>query len=358
MPLLTYQDVRPWARAIRQQVLSRQMPPWRLDRRVGIQRYKNDRSLSDAEIRTFVRWVDAGAPFGQAADLPAPVHWTDEAWTNGKPDVVVTLPPQPVRAGDRDSWTDVIVETGLTEDRYIRSVEIRPSVSGRKVEHHAMAFLQQEGSSQTDSYLAEYALGKSGDLLPPDTGRLIKAGAKLRVNLHYHAASQDITDRTSVAFVFYPKGHVPRHEVSSITVGLFLLDNDLDIPANSVATHQAFYRLPRAARIISFQPHMHLRGKAMTLEAIAPSGEIRVLGAVDDFDINSQLAYAFADEAAPVVPAGTVLRATATYDNTAANRRNPDPTQWVGFGNRIIDEMFQCHVLVAYLDPVSLRPEQ
>jgi hypothetical protein len=255
-----------------------------------------------------------------------------------------------VPANGSDWWGDFIVETGLAENRYIKAVETKPSKAGRRTVHHALTFLMQEDDADgRDSYLSEYAIGKYGDVFPDGVGRLIMGGAKLRFNMHYHPSGEQVVDQTRVAFVFYPRGYVPRHEVTNINVGLLLLDNDLDIPANSIAVHQASYQLKRAARIISFQPHMHMRGKAMTLEAVEESGRGQILGAVEQFDFNWQVAYVYDDAVAPVLPKGTVLHATATYDNTAANHRNPDPDQWVGFGNRSIDEMFQCHVLVSYL---------
>jgi hypothetical protein len=357
MSLLTYEDARPWARAIRQRVMLRQMPPWHIDRMAGIQKFKNDRSLSQAEIGTIARWVDAGAPFGDSADLPPPVRWPDdETWTIGTPDLIVTSPTHLIASRGPDWLGDYIVETGLTEDRYVRAVETKPSKAGRQVVHHALTFLVQDaGLGTTDAYLSEYAVGKYGDVFPPGAGRLMKAGSKLRFTMHYHSVGKELADQTSVGFVFYPRGHVPKREVVDVNVGLLLLDDELDIPANRVTEHRATARLTSAARIISFQPHMHMRGKGMTLEAIYPNGSIETLGAVDRFDFNWHVAYIYADDVAPVLPAGTILRATATYDNTTGNPRNPDPEQWVGFGNRTIDEMLQCHVLLTYLDEAEYR---
>jgi hypothetical protein len=352
MSLLTYEDARPWAQSIKRRVMSREMPPWHLQRGVGIQLYKNDRSLTDAQIDTIVRWVDAGAALGDVKELPPPVKWPNgDAWAIGTPDLVVQSPTHIVAANGPDWWGDYTVSTGLTEDRYVRAIQTMPSRAGRRVIHHALTFLiQEDGSGDADSYLSEFAVGKYEDTFPGESGRLMKAGSKLRFNMHYHSIGEEIADRTSVAFAFYPKGYVPRHDVANVNVGLLLLDNELDIPANAVATHRAAYRLPRAARIISFQPHMHLRGKAMTLDAVRRDGTREALGAVDRYDFNWQVAYIFDDQVAPLLPAGTLLEATATFDNTAGNRRNPDPNLWVGFGNRSVDEMFQCHVLLTYLD--------
>ena len=357
MSLLTYEDVRPWARAIRQRVVRHEMPPWQIVPNRGIQRFKNDPSLSPAQIEVLTRWVDAGAPLGNPRDLPAPVVWPDaDAWQNGTPDLILSLPPRKIPAAGSDIWQDFILDTRLAEDRYIRVVETRPSPGGRSVVHHVATFLIQDGTEKGGSYLSEYALGKSAERFSPDTGRLMSAGAQLRVNVHDHPTGFPITDRLEVGLFFYPRDRAPRHEVVALTVGLLFLDDDLDIPANTVTTHLAAAQLTRPARLISFQPHMHRRGRAMTLEAILPDGRTEVLGAVEPYDFDTQTAYVFDDEASPVLPAGTILQVAATYDNTAANRRNPDPDQWVGFGNRTIDEMLQCHVLMTYLDDEEYAP--
>ena len=354
MSLLTYEDVRPWARAIKQSVIRREMPPWHLASGDGILRFKNDRSLTESQIQMLVRWVDAGAPLGHPRDLPAPLSWPDgDQWQSGTPDLIVSLPPRSIAAAGPDTWTDFVIDTGLSDDRYIRAVETKPSAGGRRVVHHVVTHLIQDGNDDDDTYLSEYAVGKDGEFFPEDTGRLIKAGAKLRVNIHDHPAGRQLIDRMQIGLFLHPRGTVPKHHVVARTVGLLLLDDALDVPANSTVTHHASARLTRAARIISFQPHMHRRGKAMTLEAVLPDGTRTVLGIVDRYDFGVQTAYIYADDVGPVFPAGTVLHAIATYDNTAANPKNPDPDQWVGFGNRTIDEMFQCHVLMTEIDDDS-----
>jgi hypothetical protein len=182
MSLLNYEDARPWARAIKQSVVRRDMPPWHLDPHQGIQRFKNDRSLSEAQIALLVQWVDAGAPLGDPAALPAPIAWADaDRWQLGTPDVVVSVPPRAVPAGGPDSWADYIIDTGLADDRYIRAVETKPTPSGRRVVHHIVTFLAQ-GGERGDAYLSEYAVGKDAEVFPAGTGRLIARGAKLRVN--------------------------------------------------------------------------------------------------------------------------------------------------------------------------------
>ena len=146
MSLLTYEQSRPWARSIRNRVALREMPPWHLDPTVGIQRYKNDLSLTDEQIDTIVRWVDGGAPRGDPADLPPPVEWPDEeSWEIGTPDWIVTSPEHTMYAEGTDWWPNFTVDSGLTEDRYIKAIETKPSPAGRRVVHHAVTSLAQDG---------------------------------------------------------------------------------------------------------------------------------------------------------------------------------------------------------------------
>ena len=352
MSLVTYETARPWARSIKNRVVQREMPPWHLDKTVGIQRYKNDRSLTDEEIATIVEWVDAGAPLGNPTDLPPPVEWPDEeSWEIGTPDWIVASPDHTMYAEGTDWWPTYTVDTGLAEDRYIKAIETKPSPAGRRVVHHAVTSLVQD--QETDmGYLSEYAPGKYGDIFADDTGRLIEAGSKLRFSMHYFSIGEEVTDRTSVGMVFYRRGVVPKYAVQEVNVGTDPggLYRELDIPPHSVTRHDGYYTLPEAARLISYQPHMHMRGAAMTMEAIYPSGETETLSAVDRFDFNWHVAYVYEDDVAPLLPAGTVLHTIGIHDNTAANRLNPDPTMWVGTGNRSIDDMLQNHVLLTYLE--------
>src|SRR6516165_7585939 len=151
MSLVTYEEARPWAKAIRERVIKREMPPWHINQTVGIQEFKNDRSLSDAQIATIVKWVDSGAPKGDPQDMPPAKQWPDESKWNlaemfgGPPDLIIKSPDWTVPAVAQDAWYKPVVETGLTEPRWVRAIEIHPStVKGRKITHHALATLQQE----------------------------------------------------------------------------------------------------------------------------------------------------------------------------------------------------------------------
>ena len=361
MSLLTYQDARPWARAIRQRVMLREMPPWHLDKTVGITRYKGDRSLTDAQIDTIVRWVDGGAPLGNPADLPPPLAFNDDEWTIGVPDLIVTSPEAVMYPEGSDWWPSYVVDPGLTETRYARAVETRPSREGREFVHHAIASLIDPDARDTPArlgqgepvidplegaYLSEYAPGKYGDIFPENTGRALKAGVKIRFSMHYFATGREMRDRTSVGFVLYPQGVEPESYITD----LFIHENDtIDIPPGEMTRTDTYYSLPAAARIISYQPHLHLRGRAQCMEAIYRDGRVEMLSCVDRFDFNWHVAYHYEDDVMPLLPAGTMLHLISIHDNTVTNRRNPDPTVWVGWGQRSIDDMAAAHIGVQYL---------
>jgi hypothetical protein len=354
MSLVTYEDVRPWARSIRQRVAARDMPPWHLDKTVGIRHYKNDRSLSDAEIATVVRWVDGGAPQGNPADMPAPLTFRAEGdWFIGEPDLKVTTPNDFVMySTGPDWWIDQFAEVQLTEDRWIKSMEIKPS--NPKVVHHVVVYAIEpdapEGTPEGGVQLHEYAVGKYGDIFGDNTGRLLKKGTRLRYDMHYFAIGSEQHNKTTIAFKFYPKGVVPTYQVRSQAIRN-IPNDELEVPPNTVVRTDGYFRLPRPARIDSFQPHMHMRGRGLTVEAIDPTtNRTQILSSVDHFDFNWHINYVYADEAAPLLPAGTVLHLIGIHDNTSANRRNPDPAMWVGFGERSVDDMLQVWLDVVYLD--------
>jgi len=181
-------------------------------------------------------------------------------------------------------------------------------------------------------------------VFPDGAGKLMKAGAKIRFNMHYHAIGQPVTDRTSVGIVFYPKGYTPKHVIRTI---LSPNQDDLDIPAGaSDVRSDAYYKMERPARLIGFMPHMHNRGKKQCLEAIYPDMHVEQLNCVN-YDFNWQIVYNYADDVAPLLPAGTIMHVISWHDNSVANKYNPDPRNWVGFGNRTTDDMSR-HWLTFY----------
>jgi len=388
MSLRTYQDARPWARSIKARVSTRQMPPWHIDKSVGIQHFKNDMSLTDKQIQTIVDWVDQGAIEGNPSDMPAlpPVEtklmWRAERDGFGPPDLIVKSPEYEMPAFGQDQWWRPTVNIeGLTEPRWVRMVEIRPTnLNGRKILHHSIAHVVMEADDpDLDSVnrgigggrggdqpqdpaaaaaaaiasrptLMEWAIGKSYDRYADDTGKLIKPGQKIQWDQHVHAAGEAVTAGSELGIWFYPKGQEPKHR--TYLVGFTGLKNGtagLDIPPNSIAHTEGFTVLKENTVITNFQPHFHLRGKAMQVEAILPTGETQVISYVDNFNFNWMTNYIYAEDSQPAFPKGTIIHVTAFYDNTKANKNNPDPDQWVGYGDRTVDEMAHAWMNVYYM---------
>jgi hypothetical protein len=339
MSLMTYEDVRPWAKAMKLRVTLRTMPPWFIDRSVGIAHFKDDPSLSDQEIAAISAWADNGAPRGNPSDLPRPRTFDDaDRWHIGKPDLIVSMPEEfTVAPQGPDWWGNFVADSGLTEDRYIKAVEAKPSVAGARVVHHAVESLRyDDGTSGEGGTLVEYAPGKNGDVFTDGAGKLMRAGAKVSFAMHYHSIGEEVKDRTQIAFVFYPKGVTPKHVL--ITTLEPKMD-DLDIPAGAKDVRtDGYFKFEKASRMVGFMPHAHNRGSRQCLEVIYPNMTIDQLNCVN-YDFNWQIVYNYADDAAPLVPAGTILHLITWHDNTASNRNNPDPRNWIGFGNRTTDDM-------------------
>ncbi len=367
MSLQTYAESRPWARSIKNRVETRQMPPWHIDPSVGIQDFQNDRSLTSAQIDTVVRWVDGGAPQGNVADLPPPARFADDdVWNfaerfDGPPDLIVKSTPYTMPALSQDRWWKPTVPTGLTESRWVRAIEIRPStVDGRRITHHALARLQQEeddrealalASGAGAGLLMEWAVGKQGEIMRANSGKLMKADSTILFDIHYSSAGEEITDSVELGLYFYPQGQEPKHrQVLSAWMGMEGGPGNLLIPPNSVMSTEQFHVMKQNGRVENFQAHMHLRGKGMQMTAILPDGTNRVLSRVSDFNFNWHNNYVYADDAAPLLPKGTVVAIKSWWDNTSANRSNPDPNQWVGWGDRTVDEMAHAWVNVTYMD--------
>jgi hypothetical protein len=358
MSLMTYAEARPWAKSIKERVVRRDMPPWHLDKTVGIREYKNDRSLSDDEIATIARWVDNGAPQGNPADMPpAPIFTSEKAWFIGTPDLLVTTDQDFVMyPNGPDWWLDQFGEVKLTEDRWIKAMEIKPS--NPKIVHHAVVYAIEpdapEGTPEGGVQLHEFAVGKYGDIFADNTGRLLKKGTRLRFDMHYFAVGSAEHNKTTIAFKFYPKGETPKYQVRSIAIRN-VPNDELDIPPNSVVRTDGYYRLTKNARIDAFQPHMHMRGRGMTVEAINLNNTTTILSSVDHFNFNWHINYIYKDEVAPLLPAGTVLHMIGIHDNTSANPRNPDPNMWAGFGERSVDDMVQVWLDIVYLEDAEFN---
>ena len=390
MSLVGYHDARPWARSIKQRVESRQMPPWHIDRSVGVQKFKNDMALTDEQVATVVAWVDGGAIEGNPADFKAKpitktLYWQAERDGLGKPDIVITAPLQTMPAVHQDVWWRPVNEIPVTEPRWVRAVEIRPSnIEGRKILHHSIAYhilspentaavntgvsvgrgISVSGSSAPSQQelalrrpqLMEWAIGKGYDRYLDGTGKMIMPGEKISWDQHIHAAGEEVTSSSELGIWLYPKGQEPTKR--SYLVGFTGLKNGtagLDIPPNSVAYTEGFNVLKENTVITNFQPHFHLRGKAMSVEAIFLDGRTQTVSYVKDFNFNWMTNYIYADDAAPVFPKGTIIKVSAYYDNTKANKSNPDPEQWVGYGDRTVDEMAHAWMNVVYLSDAEYQ---
>ncbi len=365
--LLDYESARPWVRSIKEKVANRYMPPWHLDRSIG--EYDPDPSLSDAQIAIIVRWVDTGSPKGDAKDAPSPrVFAPSETWQFGEePDLIVTSPPITVPAIGPDMYPEPEAATGMTEDRYIKWIQVMPG--DMQVVHHTLVFAVQDvpsngvpiipglslgsggrggpsvraltrvengGARIVTSMLTEYARGNDGDIFDDGQAKMLAAGSSLRWQFHYHPNGKTtVTDRTRVGIKFWPRGWQPRHLIS--TMALASPETLAIPPGDPAARSDSYFPLAGPARLLSYQPHMHYRGKRMVLEAILPTGQVQTLTDVNRFTWTWQITYPYKNR--PAFPKGTVLHSIAYHDNSAANKENPDPTAFVGWGDRTVDEM-------------------
>jgi hypothetical protein len=407
MSLTTYAEARPWARTIKQKVTTRQMPPWHIDRSIG--EYANDPSLSDKEVATIAAWVDAGAPEGRAADAPPPVVFPSTTeWTYGEPDLIVrmnkgfTIPAQ-----GADFIPEEVVDPHLTEDRYVKWVQIIPDAF--RAVHHAHVYVDLPEGTDTDGLglgmgsnvgnsmdLIEYGAGNDADVFPDGSAKVLKKGSMFRFEGHYHPYGEEVHDRMKVGIKFYPKGVVPTRVVTShrirtgvgndwvlnreriedlllragvklsidepeMPTGALVAENPLhaaaflSIPPNTVVRHERFWPLPKPALVISFQPHMHFRGSRMQLEAIHPDGRRELLTDATHYEQTWQITYKY--KVPHLFPAGTILHVISWHDNTANNKHNPDPTAWIGWGNRTMDEMGHGWTDIAFLTDAQYQEE-
>ena len=364
MPLMNYDQVLPFAALIQDRTSKRIMPPWHLDPTIGIQSYKNDNSLSDRQIAIITAWVEAGSLEGDPADVPAPIEIpTGEDWQLadqlGQPDLIIKSSPFDVVANGQDQWwTPNVPFEGLEgEERFLQAAEFKPSYPlGKKVVHHGHAVLIPEGERRQVA-LARYGVGKSWEIFPDGTGMRVPPNGRIAWNLHYFpVGAAGRNDVVEVGLWFYPRGEQPEFETGGET--MFRVDGlkgmargqDIVIPPHSYQVLQGTHRLDSAAIIHSYRPHMHMRGKVMTMEAIYPDGTKEVLSQVNKYNHTWQIAYIYEDDEKPLLPAGTILQFSSVFDNTANNPINPDPEQWVVFGRRGVDEMSHAWVGITYIN--------
>ncbi len=362
MSLRTYEEVRPWARAIKQRVVDREMPPYRYDK-IGIQHLKDDMRLSEADIQTIARWVDGGAPLGNVADLPAPVKFPDGSkWAYedqfGPPDLVVPTKPYALPAQGQDRWWRPIVPVGTTVDRCIKALSVKPSLKGRPAAHHANSDLMVP-DEKTGQYIllervSEYASGKVGEIVPPDGCRTLPANAMIKWDVHYWPYGEEVSnDIVELGIWLYPEDHKEKakYKQNLKLYSLLMKGGELEIPPHGTAMTQGFHSFKTPVRIDSFQPHGHARLAGMTAEIFYPeTGKLEMVSSVSNWTNQWHTSHVYEDDYAPLLPKGAVLVLTGYYDNTAKTKGNPDPDQWVGGGSRTSDEMSHAWITVTHLD--------
>ncbi|MBM3812450.1 MAG: thiol-disulfide isomerase [Acidimicrobiia bacterium] len=353
MELFTYQQVRPWAKAMREAVLTKKMPPWFADPHVG--KFSNDRSMAQAEIDTLAGWADSGAKEGNKKDAPPPRTFAT-GWYIGKPDVVIEMPePYDVPASGTIEYTYYIVPTGFTEDKWVQLAEARPG--DRSVVHHIIAFAREpnskwlrdypvkqgfvpkrrgegggEGGVGGGEFISGFAPGAPPEMLRPGQGKLIKAGSDIVFQMHYTTNGKAARDQSKLGLIF--SKDKPEYRVVTLAAmnGKFVIPPGA--PAHAV---DGAITLHGDTRLISLFPHMHLRGKSMEMRAVYPTGEMEKLLWVPNYDFSWQLWYQLPEP--KLLPKGTRIEATGTFDNSPNNPHNPDPTKEVRWGDQSWEEM-------------------
>ncbi|MGQ0612775.1 MAG: hypothetical protein ACT4PV_03390 [Planctomycetaceae bacterium] len=343
----TLEEVRSRAATVRREVQRGAMPPWFAG--PGSLPMANDRGLSERERGDLLDWIDAGCPAGEPAEAPRPVSFP-KGWTIGEPDVVFELPaPFRVPAEGAIRYHLAVVPTGLEEDCWVKAMEVRPTAP--QAVHHALVFLRypaghplhQRRPSDRDGlsgYFAGMVPGQNALVLPDGCAKKLPAGAMLLFQIHYTAQGREVTDRTRLGLIFAKEP--PRHEVHTTAA----FDVRFKIPPGAAEFPVvAHLPVPVPVRLMGFMPHTHVRGRAFRYELMLPDGSQQLLLDVPRYDFNWQLYYQLREEL--LVPGGTLLRATATYDNSEANPANPDPSAEVRFGEQTWDEM-----MIGYVDYV------
>ena len=354
MPLVTYEDARRYAAKMKRMTSTKMMPPWFADPRFG--KFANDPSLTAIEIAKISQWADAGAPAGDPHDAPPVRQWT-KGWNIPQPDLVLQMPRSVNIAAEGDvAYTYEIVPTGFREDKWVQASEIRPTSVDHV--HHAVVYIRPPNSKWlrsapvgrpfsaadmstpeqvrqalfTDSdMLLVYAPGSSPDQWPDQMAKCIPAGSDLVFQMHYTTNGQAAKDQTSVGMVFAKQ--VPLQRVLTLQ----LVNHSFVIPPEADNFRvEVFGTLPNDATLLSFFPHMHLRGKRFEYDIVHPDGQVETLLRVN-YHFHWQMSYRLAQPRS--LKAGTKLQAIAWFDNSSNNPHNPDPTQPVRWGGQTYEEM-------------------
>lgn len=363
MSLLTYSQVRPWAKTIKARTLIRDkqgvMPPWFVEKDFGIQHFKNDPSLSDMDLAKISKWADTGAPEGNPADLPpAKDLGGNSKWTAGEPDLILKTAWINVKSSAPDYFGELPnMPTGLMEDRYVKSVEMREendysgaggrqTVGSRYVIHHMIWTVNVPGMpSAGDDFNADTAsgswpiheVGRNADFFPDEAGKLLRAGSVLNpYSIHTHSNGRDTRARLLYGFKFFPKGYKPAQRYAPRSLGD---GGNVELSANKAEQRfDAYQVLEEPTKIKSYEPHLHAAGTRMCLEAIW-GHTIETLNCVG-YDHNWVIVYDYDDDYAPLLPKGTILHLIGYFDTTPANKNVTDPRNWKGSGNISISNMF------------------
>lgn len=327
--VMSYKEIRPWAKSIREKVISREMPPWHADPKHGD--FINDRRLTQADIDTITAWVDGGAREGNPKDLPKAPTFV-EGWSIGQPDQTFSIPEQSVPAEGVVKYQYLTVPTNFTEDMWVTAAEIRST--GRAAVHHVIVFIQEPNNkARTEgNLLAGFAPGEQPTRFPAGYAKKVPAGSKLMFQMHYTPNGTATKDVTTIGLRYAKEP--PKHQVFTRPV----LNTGFVIPAGA-DNHEvkSAYTFKEGAHIVSLMPHMHLRGKDFEVKAVFPDGSSKVLLSVPRYDFNWQTYYV---PRVPVaLPAGTKIECTAHFDNSTNNKFNPDATKDVRWGEQTWEEM-------------------
>lgn len=367
MSLLTYKEARPWAKAIKEAVLNKTMPPWFADPHYGT--FSNDRRLTASELTTLATWAETGAQAGNLSDAPPPVQWVN-GWNIGKPDKVFEMPQAfEIPASGTIDYQYIVLPTGFTEDKWVQSAEARPG--NPKIVHHIIAFIREPGSNWLKDakpgvpyvpkqhagagggqgfggdFLAGYAPGTIPQVLKPGQGKLVPAGSDIVLQLHYTANGKAASDQTRVGIIFAKEK--PAERILTLAAGT----HNFAIPAgDSNYQVDASMTLHHDATLTALLPHMHLRGKSFEYRVKYPDGKEETLLDVPHYSFNWQLSYYLSEP--KLLPKGTVIECTAHYDNSANNAFNPDPTKVVRYGEQSWEEMMYGFFDVSI--PADLKP--
>ncbi len=363
MSFTSYEEVRPWAPLIQLKVAQKEMPPYQYDHDIGVQELKNDWRMSQEDIDTIVAWVNAGSPFGNPEDLPTEKDFPQVgewrlAAELGEPDHTIQSSPWDVPANGQDLWWEPEVPSGITEERCIKAVETLPSAAAHGSTHHAnshFVVMDEDGEWVRGDRLSEFAFGKLGEKVPEGACRKVPANSKVGWSIHYYPDGNAVpNDQVTVGIWYHDEeDNFVEEETYRQDLRSYNLSSGGDylIPPHGKLMTQGFHSFDHPVRIDSWQPHLHLRGVAMSMEIYDPNtGRREVLSQASNWNAGWNHSHTYEDGFQPLVPANATIILTAWYDNSADNPLNPDPDQWVGAGQRTTDEMSHAWIAVTHLD--------